>query len=62
MFARGILVLGSHNMSYVHTDADITKLLTVYGEVLPILKDAVDRHQLNTYLRCKPIVSLFKIR
>jgi len=62
IFARGILTLGTHNMSYAHTEADIKDLLTAYDEILPILKDAVDGAKMGDYLRCMPIVPLFKIR
>ncbi|MCL6557415.1 MAG: aminotransferase class III-fold pyridoxal phosphate-dependent enzyme [Firmicutes bacterium] len=62
MFARGILTLGTHNMSYSHSDADVAKLLAVYEEVFLVLKDAVDHGNLKKYLRCQPLVPLFKIR
>lgn len=62
MFARGILILNTHNMSFSHSDADIARLLDVYGEVFPILKDAVDNNTLEKRLRCKPLEPLFKIR
>lgn len=62
MFARGILTLGTHNMSYSHSDADVAKLLAVYEEVFLVLKDAVDHGNLKKYLRCQPLAPLFKIR
>lgn len=62
MFARGILILSTHNMSFSHSDTDIGRLLSVYGEVFPILKDAVDGSALERRLRCKPLEPLFKIR
>ncbi|MEQ9370523.1 MAG: aminotransferase class III-fold pyridoxal phosphate-dependent enzyme [Coleofasciculus chthonoplastes F3-SA18-01] len=62
MFARGILTLGTHNMSYAHSDTDLERLLAVYNEVFAILKDAVDHRYLDKYLRCQPLEPLFKIR
>jgi len=62
MFARGILTLGSHNMSFAHTDNDITLLLSSYDEVIPLLRDAVTEHRLHEWLRCKPLEPLFKVR
>jgi len=62
MFARGILILSTHNMSFSHTDADIDRLLDVYNEVFPILKDAVDNNTLEKHLRCRPLEPLFKVR
>ncbi len=62
MFARGILTLGTHNMSYAHSDAEISALLKTYDEVLPILKDAVDNRTMDKHLRCRPLEPLFKVR
>jgi glutamate-1-semialdehyde 2,1-aminomutase len=62
VFARGILTIGTHNMSYSHSDNDIQRLLTVYDEVFPILKDAVDHEKLEKCLQCTPLKPLFKIR
>jgi len=62
MFARGILILGSHNISYSHSDTDVDRLLAVYDEVFPILKEAVDDRMLEQSLRCSPLKPLFKIR
>ena len=62
MFARGILTLGTHNMSYAHSDADIAGLLAVYGEVLPQIGQAVDAGTLSEQLRAAPLEPLFKLR
>ena len=62
MFSRGILTLGTHNISYSHSDQDIQRLLTAYAEVLPIIRDAVDNDAMNRLLRCKPLKPLFKVR
>jgi glutamate-1-semialdehyde 2,1-aminomutase len=62
MFARGVLMLGTHNMSYAHSDADIAKLLAAYDEILPLLADAVRNRSLAQHLKCKPLVPLFRVR
>ncbi len=62
MLARGIMILGSHNLSYAHGDDDVASLLQAYDEVLPILKDAVDNRRMGDYLRCEPLEPLFKVR
>jgi glutamate-1-semialdehyde 2,1-aminomutase len=62
MFARGILSLGTHNLSYAHTDEDIDRLLTVYDEVLPNLVWAVENGAVRQNLRCEPLKPLFKVR
>jgi glutamate-1-semialdehyde 2,1-aminomutase len=62
MFARGVITLGTHNISYAHGEADVDRLLAVYDEVLPILHDAVVNERLEKLLRCAPLEPLFKIR
>lgn len=61
-FARGILCLGTHNMSYAHSNIDIARLLAVYDEVLPLLGAAAHEGRINELLRCKPLEPLFKVR
>ena len=62
VFARGILIIGSHNMTYAHSDADISKLLKVYDEVFAMIKEVLTRKNLNELLQTEPLVPLFKIR
>jgi len=62
VFARGILTLGTHNISYAHSESDVDRLLKVYDEVFPLLKAAVAERRLAQLLRCKPLEPLFKLR
>lgn len=62
MFARGILTIGSHNMSYSHSDADLGKLFNAYDEVIPMLVEGVRQNKLESMLRCEPLQPLFKVR
>jgi glutamate-1-semialdehyde 2,1-aminomutase len=62
MFDRGILTLGAHNLSYAHSNADIDRLLEVYDEVLPFIAAAVRNGAVRQYLRCEPLVPLFRVR
>ncbi len=62
MFARGVLTLGSHNMSYAHSEADVDQLLAAYDAVLPILRDAVDNRAVRQYLKAEPLRPLFRVR
>jgi glutamate-1-semialdehyde 2,1-aminomutase len=62
LFARGILSLGTHNMSYAHSDEDIIQLLGVYREVFGIIKSALTDKDLARRLRTEPLIPLFKIR
>ena len=62
IFARGILSLGTHNISYAHTEADIDRLIEVYDEVFPLLADAVKNSAVRQYLKAEPLKPLFRLR
>lgn len=62
LFARGILSLGTHNLSYAHSAADIERLLAVYDEVFPLLRAGALEGRMNDLLRCEPLQPLFKVR
>lgn len=62
ILARGILSLGTHNVSYAHTEDHVKTLLSVYDEVFAILKAGVDAGDVDTRLDCKPLKPLFKVR
>jgi glutamate-1-semialdehyde 2,1-aminomutase len=62
MLARGILTVGSHNLSFAHSDADVDRLLEVYDEVLGLMSAAVRAGAVAEALRCKPLEPLFKVR
>jgi glutamate-1-semialdehyde 2,1-aminomutase len=62
VFERGILTLGAHNMSYAHSNEDVDRLLRVYDEVFAFLARAVADGAVRQYLRCEPLVPLFRVR
>jgi glutamate-1-semialdehyde 2,1-aminomutase len=57
-----VLSVGTHNLSYAHSAEDIDGLLNVYDEVFPILRTAVEERRIRQYLRCEPLVPLFRVR
>ena len=59
---RGILSVGTHNLSYAHSIADIEQLLSVYSAVLPDIGDKLNSNSLKSATRCPPLVPLFKVR
>lgn len=61
-FARGIFALGSHNISFAHSEADVDRLMDVYAEVLPMVVDAVKEGVLLDRLGCEPLKPLFQVR
>ena len=62
LFARGILTLGSHNLSAAHTESHIDRLLAVYDEVLPIVAGHARAGTVGNVLRAKPLLPLFSVR
>lgn len=62
MFARGILTLGTHNMSYAHRDEDLALLDAAYDGALGAIRDAVRAKDAGKFLRCAPLEPLFKVR
>ena len=62
IFARGVLSLGSHNMSFAHSDDDVAQLLDTYDDVFPVLRDAIAGGMLEAQLRCDTLQPLFKVR
>lgn len=62
MFARGILWIGSHNLSYSHSQQDIDRLLNVYDEILGLLRGFLEAGALESQLRCEQLQPLFRVR
>jgi glutamate-1-semialdehyde 2,1-aminomutase len=63
LFARDILFLGTHNLTYAHSENDIERLLSAYDEVLLILAEFLsDAAPAGRFLRCEPLVPLFRVR
>ncbi|WP_437301222.1 aminotransferase class III-fold pyridoxal phosphate-dependent enzyme [Sorangium sp. So ce426] len=60
MLARGVLWGGFHTMCFSHTDEDVARVLGAYGEVLPMLKDAVTRGDVAARLRGEPVEPVFR--
>ena len=59
---RGILSQGTHNLSLSHSKEDVSKLISVYDEVFPILREAIDQNIIDDMLLSAPIENLFKVR
>lgn len=59
---RGLLSVGTHNVSYAHSEADVAALVAAYAEILPMIGRALDEDRLADALRCAPLVPLFKVR
>ena len=57
---RGVLWGGFHNLSAAHSDEDVDYLLAAYGEVLPLLREALERGTVAEALRGAPLEPLFR--
>jgi glutamate-1-semialdehyde aminotransferase len=62
VFARGILTIGTHNLSYSHSREDIVQLLQTYESVFSKIRIELENRSLRSSLRAKPLENLFKIR
>ena len=62
MFARGILWIGSHNLSYSHSRQDIDRLLNTYDEIFGLLRGFLEAGTLESQLRCEQLQPLFRVR
>ena len=62
LYSNGILTIGSHNMSYSHSDEDISDLLSVYEQTFYKIRGGLDAGNLDSLLKCKPLEPLFKVR
>jgi len=62
MFKRGILTLGSHNISFSHTKEIVDQLLDVYAEVLPMVKENIKNQTLLENIQGDVLQPLFKVR
>jgi len=62
MFKRGVLILGSHNISFSHTKKDIDKLIEIYQEVLPLIKQHIKEDTLMENIKGDILQPLFKVR
>jgi glutamate-1-semialdehyde 2,1-aminomutase len=62
LFARGILSLGTHNLSAAHEEADIDRLLGCYRELLPWIAELARAGRIRSALRTEPLTPLFTVR
>jgi len=62
VWSRGILTLGTHNLSYAHTAAEIDDLLLIYNKVFEILAEGVRSNTVRKMLKSEPLVPVFRVR
>lgn len=62
MFAHGILILNTHNISISMSKRDLNKIVSAYDKTLEFLSRALSDRNLREQLKVEPIRPLFKIR
>ena len=63
MFANGIFTIGTHNISYAHSEHNIQMLLEAYRIFFQKVSDLLaNKTTLQTVLKCEPLKPLFKVR
>jgi glutamate-1-semialdehyde 2,1-aminomutase len=62
MFFRGILILGSHNITLSHDEASIERIKHAYEEVLSLIQKVEREQSYAENLLVKPLEPLFRVR
>lgn len=62
VLARGVLTLGTHNVSFALSEDDVERVGAAYDEVFAVLADAVRRGDARERLRCAVLEPLFRVR
>ncbi|MBT1690198.1 aminotransferase class III-fold pyridoxal phosphate-dependent enzyme [Dawidia soli] len=62
MFANGVFFIGTHNVSYAHSDADVDHLMATYRICFEKINEALAKGNLAGQLQCTPLKPLFKVR
>jgi len=62
MFSRGVLILGSHNVTLCHDAIAIEKIQRAYSEVLSLIQAVELTNSYDKVLRVAPLEPLFRVR
>ena len=62
MMDKGVLCLGSHLLTYAHSDEDIDVMVKAYSSFITKLKHGLENKSLIKMLRCDVLRPLFKVR
>jgi len=62
MFSRGVLILGSHNVTLCHDAVAIEKIQRAYSEVLSLIQAVELTNSYDKVLRVAPLEPLFRVR
>jgi glutamate-1-semialdehyde 2,1-aminomutase len=62
MFSRGVLILGTHNVSLADTNRPVDKIMEAYSGTLQAIAEAIENGDLEARLHVKPLIPLFQVR
>jgi len=62
MFRRGLLVIGTHNVTLAHSKKVHSAILSRYESVLQLMRSEISAGSLRKNLETQPLKPLFKIR
>ena len=62
MLLKGIVTIGTHNLSYSHNEHHVDLLLDAYASYFEMVSRVIKGEDLYKFLRCKPLKPLFKVR
>jgi len=62
VFERGLLVLGTHNVTLAHDSKITRKILRIYREVFSEIQASIVEGTLRNKLKVEPLTPLFKVR
>ncbi len=62
MLRRGVLVLGTHDVTTAFTDEDIDQVARVYSETLDVICSAIADGDVDARLECETLVPVFTLR
>lgn len=62
IFERGLLLLGTHNVTLAHKEKILRKIAEIYFEVFEIMKNTIEKGTLRSELKVTPLKPLFKVR
>jgi glutamate-1-semialdehyde 2,1-aminomutase len=62
MFKAGVLIAGSHNICYSHSDMDVAHVRNAYNSVLERIHSELSAGTLGVNLEVPPIYPVFQVR
>lgn len=62
IFERGLLLLGTHNVTLAHKEKIVRKISEIYFDVFEIMKDKIEKGTLRNELKVEPLKPLFRVR